>query len=189
MAHPSRGGSAAALSAALLVILLVLALPTSHAQLAGPSGFVGLIGAAAPNATSAPTAVRLFFVCRAACVLRCFSQPPLTPSPHKKKPTPTKLQAPVCQGKTPASLIIESVQPVPAGAGGVPSISLRNAGGQSANITGYRLAAGNSTGAALTIGAASRCRENGTLASGEGQVWTPMSDANPCGFEFALGPT
>jgi hypothetical protein len=181
-----------------LLAFLLLALPPSHAQLAaGPSAFVGLIGSAAPNAT-APTAVRLFFwgACRAlraalarACAL-CHKKTLCSHLPNTQKHQQhQKNKAPVCQGKTPASLVIESVQPVPPGAGGVPSISLRNAGGQAANITGYRLAANGSAGGVLTIGSTARCRENGTLAAGEGQVWTPKSDANACGFEFALGPT
>lgn len=48
------------------------------------------------------------------------------------------MQAPVCTGKTPAKLIIESVTPVSAS----PDIVIRNTGGQTANITGYRLSGG-----------------------------------------------
>jgi hypothetical protein len=47
----------------------------------------------------------------------------------------------VCEGKTPANVIIESVIPVPA-AGQQPLIVIRNTGGQLANITGWRLFSG-----------------------------------------------
>lgn len=47
----------------------------------------------------------------------------------------------MCEGETPANVIVESVTPLPA-AGQEPLIVIRNTGGQLANITGWRLFAG-----------------------------------------------
>lgn len=80
--------------------------------------------------------------------------------------------------------------PVPAD-GQQPKIVLRNTGGQVANITEWKLSTGDAssngtTGNALTIAGAVRCRANGTVPSGQALVFYPKSDRNPCGFEFNL---
>lgn len=75
-------------------------------------------------------------------------------------------------------------------AGQQPKIVLRNTGGQVANLTGWRLFAGeNSTaggGQILYIGDNARCRPNATLPSGQSLVLSPRSDTNPCGVPFNL---
>lgn len=48
------------------------------------------------------------------------------------------MQAPTCSGKTNAKLLIESVTPV----SGTPEITIRNTGGQTANISNYKLEGG-----------------------------------------------
>ncbi len=45
---------------------------------------------------------------------------------------------PLCQGKTPAKVVIDRVVAYPA-PGGSPLVVLRNVGGQTANLTGWRL--------------------------------------------------
>ena len=112
--------------------------------------------------------------------------------PHTCTPPPPQARPAICNGTQPANVIIESVTPVPA-AGGAARVVLRNVGGQVANITGWRLFAGdNSTGSAgstgqvLYIADAARCKPNGTLASGQSLVFSPKSDQNPCGFSFNL---
>uniref|UniRef100_A0A383WQB5 FAS1 domain-containing protein n=1 Tax=Tetradesmus obliquus TaxID=3088 RepID=A0A383WQB5_TETOB len=143
----------AAASAALLAVLLVAAAPTSHAQAAAPSAFLGQLGAAN---TSSPS------------------------------PAPAE-----CSGSTQAKLIIQSVTPIP-GAGNTAQVVIRNIGGQTANITGYRLtgtAGGNESDSSNTLYIANdrRCRENGTVPSGQSLFFKPVSNNNPCGFPFQLG--
>jgi hypothetical protein len=73
----------------------------------------------------------------------------------------------------------------------MPKIVLRNTGGQVANLTGWRLSAGDAasngtTGSILYIADAIRCRPNGTVPSGQSLVFMPKSEKNPCGFDFNL---
>jgi hypothetical protein len=83
------------------------------------------------------------------------------------------------------------VTPLPGGK--TAKIELRNTGGTAANITGWRLFAGAASPAGangssvLYIADAIRCKPNGTIPSGQSLVFTPRSDANPCGFPFQLG--
>jgi hypothetical protein len=120
------------------------------------------------------------------------------PHPQHRHPTSVLRQASArCQGSTPANVIIESVTPLPA-AGRPARIVLRNTGGQTANITGWRLSSGGANGTTdaasanrstiLYIADNVRCKPNGTVPSGQSLVFTPRSDANPCGFAFPLGP-
>jgi hypothetical protein len=95
----------------------------------------------------------------------------------------------LCQGKTPARIVIESVLPVP-DAGQQPQITLRNLGGGKANITAWKLVANgsNSTGgsSSYTIGTEFRCIMNGTVGPGESITFRPQSNTNNCGFSFSL---
>ena len=96
----------------------------------------------------------------------------------------------MCEGQTPASVVIESVVPQPA-AGTDAVIIIRNEGGQTANLTSYRLGAADvnsttTTGSVLTIAASRNCRANSTLEAGEVLVLRPRSDTNECGYPFTM---
>jgi hypothetical protein len=97
-----------------------------------------------------------------------------------------------CSGSTQAKLIIQSVTPIP-GAGKTAEVVIRNIGGQTANITGYCLTGadskenGSDSTNTLYIANDRRCRENGTIPSGQSRFFKPRSETNPCGFPFQLG--
>lgn len=90
--------------------------------------------------------------------------------------------------------MVESVIPVPAPGTAGPVIVLRNTGGQTANLTNYRLVASGAGGGnasadakdALVIGKDRACRDNTTLDAGEPLVWRPRGDGNICGYTFGL---
>lgn len=94
-----------------------------------------------------------------------------------------------CEGTAAAALKIVRVMPVP-GQGKQPSITIRNAGGMTANLTGWSLSSGNDTSKALTIPSTGsrECVDNSTIMPGQEMTFYPKSDAQRCGFEFALGP-
>jgi hypothetical protein len=70
-------------------------------------------------------------------------------------------------------------------------VTIRNEGGQSANLTNYRLGAAdigtNTTmDEALAIGATRACRRYSFLGPGEVLVVRPKTESNECGYPFTL---
>ncbi len=94
-----------------------------------------------------------------------------------------------CEGTAAAALKIVRVVPVP-GQGKQASITIRNAGGMTANLTGMSLASGNDTSKVLTLpsSASRQCVDNSTIEPGQEMTFVTKSDAQRCGFEFELGP-
>lgn len=84
-------------------------------------------------------------------------------------------------------MVIHSVRPVP-DAGQPPTVTLRNVGSQTANLSRTVLATPFS-GDALSIASSRECAANATLEPGRLMTFTPKSETNPCGFPFALNAT
>jgi hypothetical protein len=87
-------------------------------------------------------------------------------------------------------VVIESVVPQPA-QGTDAVIVIRNEGGQTANLTNYRLGAADvnsstTTGDVLTIASTRACRANSTLEPGEVLVVRPRAESNECGYPFTM---
>jgi hypothetical protein len=93
-----------------------------------------------------------------------------------------------CDASTPAKVVIQAVRAV-ATDGRPAAVTLRNIGGQPANLTGHTLSTPFS-GDVLKLGEPPRqCGANATLAPGRTVTYLPRSDANPCGLPFVLNAT
>ncbi|KAG1674606.1 hypothetical protein FOA52_001855 [Chlamydomonas sp. UWO 241] len=101
----------------------------------------------------------------------------------------------VCEGKTPANVVIDQVLPYPE-TGSLPYVVLRNIGGQTADLSGWRLTDSNlSAGSGLKFVAVPQSFKNQGPCDGPGN-WTiapsrtlmimPKTDGNKCGFPFEL---
>ncbi|PNH00368.1 hypothetical protein TSOC_013811, partial [Tetrabaena socialis] len=96
----------------------------------------------------------------------------------------------LCQGKTPAKVVIDRVVAYPA-ANASPLIVLRNVGGQTANLTGWRLTDSDTrtVGAAMNlIFGAPSCTGPSNVAIDPSRTLTlqPKNESNPCGFPFGI---
>jgi hypothetical protein len=107
---------------------------------------------------------------------------------HKSFTNPTFPSCPqACQGAGDAKVVIQAIRPVP-GPNQAPSVTLRNVGAKTANLTGYTLSTPLSSDV-LHIADRRECAANATLEPGRLITFTPRSETNPCGFPFALNAT
>lgn len=94
------------------------------------------------------------------------------------------------QGKTPAKIVIEKVIPYPT-PGSFNIVVLRNIGGQTANLTGYRLTDSDTRPVAAAndfiFGSDPSCiGGNVTILPTGSLVLRPKNDTNLCGFTFGI---
>lgn len=123
---------------------------------------------------------------KAVLQIKCIAAAANIPECHSQDPDAPKLS----QGKTPAKLVVEKVIPYPA-AGSVNTITIRNIGGQTANLTGYRLTDSDTRPVAaannFVFGADTDCTGgNITIVPTGSLTLRPKNDSNPCGFSFGV---
>ncbi|GFH16771.1 LTD domain-containing protein [Haematococcus lacustris] len=96
----------------------------------------------------------------------------------------------LCQGKTPARVIIDRVVAFPSD-GQTVKVVLRNVGGQTANITGFRLTDSdtrNVEAAQNLVFGRDVCNTYGntTIEPGRAMELVPRTNSTPCGFPFGI---